>query len=102
MLAQEIENLKRVNEQLRENAKNVVPKSEISSLETRLKQGDQKLQSEISEGNKLRKAIETLSEQLRQEKAATAKTTNEIQALQDKAAFLENKLLEAENYISQL
>lgn len=38
LLTQEIENLKKLNEQLRENAKNVVPKAEVSSLETRLKQ----------------------------------------------------------------
>lgn len=66
LLTQEIESIKKVIEQLRENTNNFVPKSEVASLETHLKQGEQKLQSEITEGNKLRKAIETLSEQLRQ------------------------------------
>lgn len=38
LLTQENENLKKLNEQLRENAKNVVPKADVSSLETHLKQ----------------------------------------------------------------
>lgn len=99
LLIQEIENLNKVNEQLRENSKNTVPKSEISSIETRLKQGEQKLQSEITESNKLRKAIDTLSEQLRQEKTSNVKMATEIQILTDKNVFLENKLVKAENYI---
>lgn len=40
LLTQEIEMLQKANEQLRENVKNTLPKSEISSLEIRLKQSN--------------------------------------------------------------
>lgn len=56
------------------------------------------LQSEIIEGNKLRKAIDTLSEQL----LGQAQTKADAKQPTEDSAFFKSKLIEAERYIEEI
>lgn len=50
----------------------------------------------------MKQAIEILSEQLRQEKATAVNISNESKTNQEKAGFFEQKLIDAEAFITQL